>query len=431
VTKLNPDGAGLVYSTYLGGVADDGAFGIAVDAGGNAYVTGVTASSDFPTTAGAFTNGYVFVTKLNPAGAGLVYSTHFGGGNGSQEGHGIAVDASGNAYVTGFTYPFFTTTAGAVQPTSGGNSDAFVAKIAAGLSSDATPPQVSCGTADSAWHNGDVTIACTASDPESGLADPADASFNLTTNVAIGTETANAATNSRQVCNTVGGCTTAGPISGNKVDKKPPTITIASPTANAMYQLNASAGASYACGDGGSGVASCQGPVANGSPINTSSTGTKMFTVTSTDTVSNPSTFTATYSVVAGGGGGSTSADVGITLSAPAKVSLGGTLTYSITVTNGGKATATGVVVSDALPAGTVFASASASQGTVASPSVGTNGTVTVNLGSLANGATAPVSIVVTVTARSGTLTDTANVTATTQDLNSKNNSATQTTKVQ
>ena len=106
----------------------------------------------------------------------------------------------------------------------------------------------------------------------------------------IGTETANAATNSRQVCNTVGGCTTAGPITGNKVDKKPPTITITSPAANATYQLNASVAASYACSDGGSGVASCQGPVANGSPINTSSTGTKTFTVTATDTVGNPST---------------------------------------------------------------------------------------------------------------------------------------------
>ena len=214
-----------------------------------------------------------------------------------------------------------------------------------------------------------------------------------------GTETANAATNSRQVCNTVGGCTTAGPIAGNKVDKKPPTITITSPAANATYQLNASVGASYACSDGGSGVASCQGPVANGSPINTSSTGTKTFTVTATDNVGNPSTLTVTYSVVSGGGGGQTSADVGITLSAPNKVSPGGTLTYSMTVTNAGNTTATGVVVSDALPAGTVFASASSSQGTVTAPAVGSNGTVTVNIGSLAKDATATISIVVTVTA--------------------------------
>ncbi len=163
---------------------------------------------------------------------------------------------------------------------------------------DATPPQVSCGASDGAWHKIDVTIACTASDPESGLADAADASFTLTTTVPSGTETANAATNSREVCNNDGGCTTAGPISGNMVDRKPPTITITLPAANATYQLNAIVGAGYACVDGGSGVASCLGPVANASPIDTSSPGTKTFTVNSTDTVGNPSTLAVTYTVV-------------------------------------------------------------------------------------------------------------------------------------
>lgn len=229
---------------------------------------------------------------------------------------------------------------------SGGQSGSGILASAEIFATDATPPQVSCGAADGVWHNSDVTIACTASDPESGLANAADANFNLTSNVPIGTETANAATNSRQVCNTVGGCATAGPITGNKVDKKPPTITITSPAANATYQLNASVGASYACGDGGSGVASCQEPVANASPIDTSSTGTKTFTVTSTDNVGHPSALNVTYSVVSGGGGGATAADVGISLSAPAKVAPGGTLTYSMTVTNAGKLTATSVVVS-------------------------------------------------------------------------------------
>ena len=147
--------------------------------------------------------------------------------------------------------------------------------------------------------------------------------------------------------------------------------------------------------------------------------------------VGNTGSTSVTYSVVSGGGGGSTSADLGITLSAPTKVSPGETLTYSMTVSNAGKVTATGVVVSDALPAGTVFASAAASQGLIAAPPVGSNGTVTVNLGSLANGAKATVSIVATVTAVVGTvLTDTATVIATTQDLNSSNNSATQKTTV-
>jgi uncharacterized repeat protein (TIGR01451 family) len=214
-------------------------------------------------------------------------------------------------------------------------------------------------------------------------------------------------------------------------DNISPTITVTSPAANATYQLNASVAASYACTDSGSGVATCQGPVANGSPIDTSSTGTKTFVVKSMDNVGNGSGMTVTYSVVSGGGGGSTSADLGIALSAPATAFPGGSLTYSMMITNGGRATATDIVVSDALPAGTVFASAATSQGTIEAPQVGSNGTVKVNLGSLANGANATVSIITTVTAAVGTvLSDTATVTATTQDLNSKNNSATRTTRV-
>jgi uncharacterized repeat protein (TIGR01451 family) len=233
------------------------------------------------------------------------------------------------------------------------------------------------------------------------------------------------------VCDAVGNCATAGPIGGNKVDKKAPTITVTSPMANATYQLNATVAASYACVDGGSGVASCQGQVPNASSIDTASTGTKTFAVSSADNVGNGSNTTVTYSVVTGGGGGSTSSDLGITLSVPAKVAPGGTLTYAIKVSNAGKANATGVIVSDALPTGTAFAGASTSQGTIGAPAVGTNGTVTVNLGTLAKGASATISIAVTMTATSGaTLTDTATVTAVTQDLNSANNSATQKTTV-
>jgi hypothetical protein len=107
VTKLNPTGSGLFYSTYLGGGGDDRARGIAVDAADNAYVTGFTFSTNFPTTAGAFQTAFpggsaVFITKLNPTGSGLVYSTYLGGG-GDDKAFGIAVDASGNAYVTGRT----------------------------------------------------------------------------------------------------------------------------------------------------------------------------------------------------------------------------------------------------------------------------------------------------------------------------------------
>src|SRR3989454_4213011 len=137
VTKLNAAGAALVYSTYLGGTDFDEGFGIAVDSLGQAYVTGVSASLDFPMTAGAFQPRFAggsldaFVTKLNPTGVALAYSTYLGG-TGDEEGFGIAVDATGNAYVTGLTNSNldFPTTAGAFQPSSpGGFSDAFVTKL--------------------------------------------------------------------------------------------------------------------------------------------------------------------------------------------------------------------------------------------------------------------------------------------------------------
>jgi hypothetical protein len=136
VTKLNPTGTGLVYSTYLGGNASDQGLGIAVDTAGNAYVAGATSSINFPTTAGAFQptgGGFAdaFVTKLNPTGTGLVYSTFLGGNTNNDFGSGIAVDTAGNAYVTGFARSSnFPTTAGAFQPTFGGGFvDAFVTKL--------------------------------------------------------------------------------------------------------------------------------------------------------------------------------------------------------------------------------------------------------------------------------------------------------------
>lgn len=101
-----------------------------------------------------------------------------------------------------------------------------------------------------------------------------------------GTETSNAATGTHSVCDVAGNCATAGPIAGNMVDKKPPSISISSPTSGG-YLLNQAVSANYTCTDGGSGVATCSGTVASGSPIDTASVGSKTFTVNATDKVGN------------------------------------------------------------------------------------------------------------------------------------------------
>src|SRR5712692_5194523 len=133
VTKLNNSG-GITYSTYLGGAADDTGAGIAVDASGNAYITGTTSSTNFPVTAGAFRTSLAgssdaFVAKLDPNGSSLIYSTYLGGSQADQ-GAGVAVDAAGSAYVTGTTASSgFPVTPGAFAMFLGGTTDAFVAKL--------------------------------------------------------------------------------------------------------------------------------------------------------------------------------------------------------------------------------------------------------------------------------------------------------------
>ena len=142
LTKLNSSGSALVYSTYLGGSDFDGGSDIAVNASGNAYVTGSTRSTNFPTanpfdaTSGGGSCGVfpsyacpdVFVTKFNSSGSGLVYSTYLGGG-GEDLGSSIAMDSSGNAYVTGSTNSTNFPTSAPRQPANAGDSDVFVSKF--------------------------------------------------------------------------------------------------------------------------------------------------------------------------------------------------------------------------------------------------------------------------------------------------------------
>src|SRR6266849_2904921 len=136
VAKLDPTGSALVYSTFLGGTMDDVGNGIAVDSSGNAYATGNTLSTNFPTknplqpASGGARDA--FVAKLNAAGSALVYSTYVGG-SGEDSGNGIAVDSAGNAYVTGSTrstnFPTASPFQASCQSCANGQGNAFVAQL--------------------------------------------------------------------------------------------------------------------------------------------------------------------------------------------------------------------------------------------------------------------------------------------------------------
>jgi hypothetical protein len=135
LTKINPTGATLAWSTYLGGTNSDYAYGVCVttDAAQDAVVTGYTFSSDYPTTVGAYRtaylNGETFVTRVKSNGSGLAYST-FLGGSSSEYGQAIAAGPSGTVYVTGYTYSSdFPMTAGAYRTTPVNLPDGFVTRI--------------------------------------------------------------------------------------------------------------------------------------------------------------------------------------------------------------------------------------------------------------------------------------------------------------
>lgn len=129
--KVNSTGAGLDFSSFLGGSTSDQGFDIAVDTNGSAYVTGLTSSTDFPALSapqpGLNGGNDAFVTKLNPAGSSIAYSSYLGGTLNDQ-GNGIAVDGAGNVYVIGTTSSTNFPTARPLQPALKG-TDAFITKL--------------------------------------------------------------------------------------------------------------------------------------------------------------------------------------------------------------------------------------------------------------------------------------------------------------
>ncbi len=184
VTKLNPAGSALVYSTFLGGTDWDDGDDIVIDSNGNAFVAGDTSSSNFPVTSGGFQRtcggcpSYedAFVIELSSSGS-PVYST-FLGGSVNDLGAGIAIDANGAVYVAGYTLSSDFPTKSAFQTTCGscigwGNGDAFVTKL--DLSNPSTPTPTATATAtDTPTNTPTATATDTPTDTETPTSTPTD-----------------------------------------------------------------------------------------------------------------------------------------------------------------------------------------------------------------------------------------------------------------
>ena len=162
---------------------------------------------------------------------------------------------------------------------------------------DKTAPALDCESPDERWHRLDVSLGCTAHDGGSDLTDPETARFSLSTSVDEGEETADARTGSRTVCDVAGNCRRVGPLGPNKIDRRAPDITIASPEERS-YILRERVGSGYRCADGGSGIAACAGPVPSGEAFDTDSIGLKAFRVEARDEAGNTAALSRDYRVV-------------------------------------------------------------------------------------------------------------------------------------
>jgi len=385
VTKLSAGGASQLYSTYLGGNLLDQGNSIALDASGNAYVTGFTSSFDFPTANALQANrgdsfsasGDAFITKLNPSGSALVYSTYLGA-DFNDAGRAIAVDTNGNAYVCGSTGSQSFPTVNAFQSQNAGFfDDVFVTKI----------NPAGSALIYSTYLGGFNSDDCL------GIAIDATGSAYITGN----TNSPNFPTLTPLQAALNGGFNDA-------------FITKLAPNGSSLINSTYLGGTNH---DGGRGIA-----------LDSSQSVYVIGTTSSTD-------FPTRNPLQPGFGGGSDvfilklspAPDIEVTVTdSPDPVPFGSNLTYTITVKNTGELPATGVTLTDTLPAGATLVSANAIFGACS----GTT-TITCGLGTLNGGATVTVTIVVTPPA--GTITNTATATLNETD-NPGNNTATSETLV-
>jgi uncharacterized repeat protein (TIGR01451 family) len=478
VFKLNSTGTALTYSTFIGVTNNNQNNAIALDSAGDAYVVGLSTDSTYPTTSGAFQvsapnpsdNKAVF-TKLNAAGTALVYSTYLAG---SQTGFNtqataVAVDSTGKAYLTGpTTAPDFPTTAGVVRPTciDCGGFDLFVSKIDPSLSGTASlvystyygghgrdrANAIAVDSAGEAFVGGYTAAAdfiTTTGAFQTGC--PTNCTTNLNGFVFKLNATATATPFSTYIAGanngtdpSLEGVWAVAIDAGKNVYVTGGTASTAFPTLNPTQASNGggtdvfvselnSAGTKLVFSTylGGANDDTAYGIAVGGGVIYVAgSTGSPTFPVTSkafqktcgTDSNCNNTTdgFVAHLAAVA--------TDLSVTNSGtPNPVTSGSNETYTIVVKNNGPDTAAGVKITDIVPTGAVFSSVSVTQGTCS----GTT-TVTCTVGTLANAATATETLVLKITATSGSkVTDKATVSSTSFDSNKTNNSATVVTNVQ
>ncbi len=375
VLKLDTAVSGLnavIYSTLLAGNGDDEGRDVVMDSSGNASVTGRTESSDFPVTqANAFQgvsgggNADGFITRFNPSGSGLLYSTYLGG-SGSDEGEGIALDPSGNLYITGHTASPDFPTLSPLQNTLSGGSDAFFAKLNPsgiqqasliystylGGSSDEYGSGIALDTAGNVYLTGDTSSS------DFSTVNPAQpaCSSTLCADAFVAMLNPSAAGFSA-ISSTYLGGTDYEHASGVTVDDSIRAFYLTGYTFSSDFPIN-----------------------------NASQT-----------TLSGP---TDAFLVKVSRSG------LFLSLSdSPDPVTVGSNITYTIDVVNNSQGSATSVTLTDSLPAGTSFVSASSTQGSCSSgPSV------TCSLGTIPGNASARIEIVVRANLN-GIITNTASVT--------------------